>query len=102
MIDHHRTHFFLCWLLMLGFFNQLSAQDTLSLSKRWSNAVSTWPFDFSTSFALRNGLRFNNSADLHSNLILGEPRWQLDAGAYLGNWGEVKGKIDLGYDYALG
>ena len=80
---------------------ELQAQDTLSLSKKWSNAISTWPIDFSTSVELRNGFRINNKSELHQTMILGEPRWQLDAGGYLGNWGEVKGKIDIGTDYAL-
>ena len=101
MINYHQKLLCLCSLLLFGYSVQLGAQDTLSLSKRWSNAVSNWPFDFATSVSFRNGFRFNNRTDLHQIPILGEPRWQLDAGTYLGNWGEVKGKIDLGYDYAL-
>ncbi len=93
--------YFIFFLLLLGSFIRLPAQDTLSISKKWSNSISSWPFDFSTSIELKNGFRINNRDDLHKILVLGEPRWQLDAGAYLGNWGEVKGKIDLGYDYAL-
>lgn len=90
-----------CIVLILVSSIELQAQDSLSLSKRWSNAVSTWPIDFSTSVELRNAFRINNRNDLHDVLILGEPRWQLGLGAYLGSWGEAKGKIDLGYDYAL-
>lgn len=97
---------FLCLLSVLLFtsisLSRLQAQtDTLSLSKKWSNAINDWPFDFSTSIELKNGFRINTANELHPTLILGEPRWQLDAGVYLGDWGEFKGKIDLGYDYAL-
>ncbi|MEM6318797.1 MAG: hypothetical protein AAF960_14080 [Bacteroidota bacterium] len=83
----HRRYILLCFLVTLGGTIQLLGQDSLSLSKKWSNAVGTWPIDFSTSVELRNGFRTNKRTDLHSGLILGEPRWQLDAGGYLGNWG---------------
>ncbi len=94
-------YLFFCILFLFSSSIELQAQDSLSISKKWSNAINTWPIDFSTSIELKNAFRINNRKDLHNVQILGEPRWQIELGAYMGSWGEAKGKIDLGYDYAL-